>query len=62
MPAGERDAEGNFPEGSINQKVEARLMEFSELRHEYAEAGKSKVEVKIDTDKSASNEGEGDTE
>ncbi|MFQ5471808.1 MAG: Lon protease family protein [Dehalococcoidia bacterium] len=28
--AGERDEEGNFPEGSINQRVEARLKEMGE--------------------------------
>jgi predicted ATP-dependent protease len=30
MPAGERDALGKFPEGSINQRVERRLIEFAE--------------------------------
>ena len=29
-PAGERDALGKFPEGSINQRVERRLIEFAE--------------------------------
>jgi lon-related putative ATP-dependent protease len=32
MPAGERDASGKFPEGSVNQKVEARLSELAEKR------------------------------
>jgi hypothetical protein len=32
MPAGERDEAGKFPEGSINCKVEARLIEFAEKR------------------------------
>ncbi|MBZ5635590.1 MAG: AAA family ATPase [Acidobacteriia bacterium] len=32
VSAGERDAEGKFPEGSINRKVEARLIEFAEKR------------------------------
>ncbi len=31
-PAGERDASGKFPEGSVNQKVEARLIELAEKR------------------------------
>lgn len=36
IPAGERDAQGNYPPDSINQRVEARLHEFAELRHEFA--------------------------
>jgi len=34
LPAGERDNEGAFPEGSINHKVEQRLLELAELKHE----------------------------
>jgi predicted ATP-dependent protease len=30
MPAGERGANGRFPDGSINARVEARLIGFSE--------------------------------
>jgi lon-related putative ATP-dependent protease len=30
IPAAERDGEGSFPEGSINQRVEARLIELAE--------------------------------
>jgi lon-related putative ATP-dependent protease len=30
IPAGERDGEGSFPEGSINQRIEARLIELAE--------------------------------
>ncbi len=32
VPAGERGPSGTFPEGSINQKVEARLIEFTQKR------------------------------
>jgi lon-related putative ATP-dependent protease len=32
VPAGERDSTGKFPEGSVNQKVEARLIELAEKR------------------------------
>jgi len=32
VPAGERDESGKFPEGSVNQKVEARLIEFASKR------------------------------
>jgi predicted ATP-dependent protease len=32
VPAGERDASGKFPEGTVNHKVEARLIELAEKR------------------------------
>ena len=32
VPAGERDSSGKFPGDSVNQKVEARLIEFAEKR------------------------------
>jgi predicted ATP-dependent protease len=32
VPAGERDVSGNFPAGSVNQKIEARLIELAEKR------------------------------
>ena len=32
VPAGERDDAGEFPAGSVNQRVEARLMELAEKR------------------------------
>ena len=35
MPAGQRDAGGAFPEGSINQRVEARLRELADQRRAY---------------------------
>ncbi len=36
IPAGERDEEGNYPEGSINQRVEARLAELAEKRAHFS--------------------------
>ncbi|GAB4356420.1 MAG: ATP-binding protein [Oricola sp.] len=36
LPAGERGADGLFPEASLNARVEARLREFARLRHEFA--------------------------
>jgi predicted ATP-dependent protease len=36
LPAGEPDAEGNYPEGSVNFRVSARLLELSLLRQAYA--------------------------
>jgi lon-related putative ATP-dependent protease len=37
VPAGERDAEGEFPAGSINHRVEARLIELAEKQREFSE-------------------------
>lgn len=34
LPAGQRNDEGAFPEDSINYKVEQRLLELAELKHE----------------------------
>src|SRR5262252_485289 len=34
-PAGERDAQGEFPAGSVNQRVEARLLELAEKRQAF---------------------------
>jgi lon-related putative ATP-dependent protease len=34
LPAGERNAEGEFPEDSVNYKVEQRLLEMAKLKHE----------------------------
>ena len=34
LPAGERNKEGKFPEDSVNYKVEQRLLEMAELKHE----------------------------
>ncbi|MEJ2508397.1 MAG: ATP-binding protein [Gammaproteobacteria bacterium] len=50
LPAGERGEEGKFAEGSVNRRVEDRLLEFSELRQEFGEHDKGKLEVKIDSE------------
>ena len=34
LPAGKRDANGDFPEGSFNFKVEQRLLELAEIKHD----------------------------
>ena len=39
VPAGERDAEGRFPEGTINHAVEARLRGFAETLRGFAARG-----------------------
>jgi predicted ATP-dependent protease len=35
VPAGETDGRGEFPDGTINQRVAARLFELFELRQRY---------------------------
>jgi predicted ATP-dependent protease len=42
IPAGERNEEGQFPEGSVNQLVEARLIELAERQRDF---GKSPTEA-----------------
>jgi lon-related putative ATP-dependent protease len=45
IPAGERDENGNFSEGTINQKVEARLIALAEKRSMLSAATKKENEV-----------------
>ncbi|MDY7078554.1 MAG: ATP-binding protein, partial [Chloroflexota bacterium] len=45
-PAGERDEEGNFSEGSINQRVEARLIELAEKQRDFAATSEQTSEGK----------------
>jgi lon-related putative ATP-dependent protease len=44
IPAGERSAEGGFPEGTLNQRVEARLAAFAEKARAFGRAGKADAE------------------
>jgi len=46
IPAGERDGQGNFPEGSINQRVESRLIELAEKQRAFAAPPKEEGEEK----------------
>ena len=39
LPAGERDESGNFPEGTVNRRVEARLIELAEKRKTFGVPG-----------------------
>jgi predicted ATP-dependent protease len=41
IPAGERDSSGQFPEGTLNRRVESRLMELAEKRKQFGEAAKA---------------------
>ena len=44
VPAGELDASGAFPAGSVNQRVEQRLNELAEKRHEFEVSDKDDSE------------------
>jgi hypothetical protein len=37
VPAGARDEQGAFPEGTLNQRVEARLIELAQRQRDFAE-------------------------
>lgn len=39
LPAGDRDTEGKFPDGSVNQKIRGRLLHFAEKLQAYSGAG-----------------------
>ena len=45
VPAGKRDASGKFPEGSVNHKVEARLISLAEKRQAALQKMKSEGET-----------------
>jgi len=44
-PAGERDEEGSYPEGTINAKVEERLAELAQKRARFAKAAEEDEEA-----------------
>lgn len=44
LPAGERDQQGNFPQDSVNDRVQQRLQKLSKIRQEFAEAAKAERE------------------
>jgi len=39
LTAGRRDSQGQYPEGSFNQKVESRVIALAELRQNYSQGG-----------------------
>jgi len=43
VPAGERDEEGQFPAGSVNQQVEAQLIAFSERQRAFTNGSDGKT-------------------
>jgi lon-related putative ATP-dependent protease len=44
LPAGERDDQGEFPPGSLNRRVEERLLEFSRQRQAFAKEAEKEGE------------------
>lgn len=46
LPAGEADADGNYPEGSVNGRVAARLAELAAIRESIAQQSAKKTETK----------------
>jgi hypothetical protein len=45
LPAGERGADGHFPEDSFNRRVEVRLQELAELRQAFGKTPKEDGET-----------------
>ena len=44
VPAGERDEQGEFPDGSVNQRVEARLIALAEKRLTFGPPARGSIE------------------
>jgi len=56
LPAGEADEQGNYPEGTFNHRVEARLIELEDIREKVNRA------MKEPGDKEDQDNGEGEDE
>ncbi|HYR25941.1 MAG TPA: hypothetical protein VEQ09_08920, partial [Aquabacterium sp.] len=41
IPAGEADAEGDYPDGTLNQRVQARLQALNRLRRAFHQPDKT---------------------
>jgi hypothetical protein len=39
MEAGEQDEDGNYPEGTFNDRVTQKLVEYAEKRKEFGKSG-----------------------
>jgi predicted ATP-dependent protease len=44
IEAGQPDEEGRFPEGSVNDRVEAHLAALADIRHEFARPAGEKLD------------------
>ena len=51
IPAGERDEQGNHPEGSVNQLVQARLIDLAEKQSAFNAPSQEQEEKRITEDK-----------
>ena len=56
LSSGERDEEGNFPEGSVNQLVETRLMDLAQKRRAFDQPPGEEGEGQTTEDEEAKNE------
>ncbi len=59
IPAGERDAAGAFPAGSVNRMVEDRLIGFAEARRKFGRPGKGGRNGEGDANDNGGDGGEG---
>ena len=50
LPAGEANAKGVYPEGSVNRRVAARLAELTEIRKSFAKQSEKKIGAKKKAD------------
>ena len=48
--AGERDSEGNYPEGSVNDRVQKKLNHFIDLQRQFAGAGEKTSSVRSESE------------
>jgi lon-related putative ATP-dependent protease len=62
IPAGEQDEKGNFPEGSINQLVEARLIELAEKQRAFSAPPKKAKDEQEEEGQETTEEEEGENE
>jgi len=62
IPAGERDEAGNFPEGSINQLTEARLLELAEKQRAFSAPPKETYDEEAEEEGEAAKEEESNNE
>jgi predicted ATP-dependent protease len=50
LSAGEADAKGNYPKGSVNRSVAARLAELTKIRQSFAKQSGNKASKKKQAD------------
>jgi hypothetical protein len=61
LPAGARDESGEFPEGSVNQRVRQRLVELAGYRRSFAAPDKKSGKAGPENDEGEAADGEEST-